>query len=1025
MRLCWFGPLLLLALASFVSHATDPVCDGDWSKTNQVWTCNGQVTFVSGTSFIPTRTLTIKASHGFILQNNTVGSQSVSVHLQADFGPVTVGGNQSTLYGDLTGSSSHFTLNQLYSVGNINTGGTIKFTGGRVIGNITSTNHGVELSSTEVMGTLWSHANVVFNSATVTGFVTSNSGAITITNSRLSGDLWSHANVIFNSATITGAVTSNSGSITSSNSQITGDLTTQSGMSFSGGSIAGNLLEKSSNVVSLSNVNMTSGSIKGASTVSLSGSTLGSSAQKVVVKSENGNITLTNKTVLYGDAIAVENANWATVNIESGSMVYGRCHYAAVPPEACQPAPPPPSVHHYELSYQSPAVTCEAETVTVRACLNAACSSTYQGTASVSLSANNNASWSSSSLSLNQGAASTMLRKTTAGSTTISIASATPAASSAFQCKNAGQSSNCTLDFAEAALKITAADGSSLWPHQTAGTAYSGRVRAIQTNPETGACQARVTGQRAVGLAYRCLDPSSCISTERGKFNTTDLAGSANSPSYSAVNLTFDNRGSAPLTFQYSDVGQIALYAQLVLAEENSQPAITLTATPATLVVKPASLVVRSVSSAAGVSNPATRASGAGFVAADTMLKVELESRNSNNVATPNFGRESTPEKLRLQLGALVYPSAQSQVDYAQLLVVNGDFTLVSGAGGRVANSQVAFRDVGTIQLQAKLADGNYLGAGDVSSSPLSGDVGRFYPASFRLADVQSNALCSAGAFSYMQQPNVPLQFSLIAMSQGIGQPGFQIAARQVVNYHQFTTGATSYAGLAVPSLVAENITPQQWAQLSSRFENAPAVLWQQGKASFDGRNGLRFSRSTQPDGPFLAVQPGVKIVAELDQRNFAASSLTMNAANANDCKVAGNCDAATLGTPLKFYHGRLVLEPAQGPANRQIPLRVQAQYFDGVRFSALHADQCSQVDPALLSVAQMPDWKAGGSVHALQQGSSVSSSLWLLPQAKTGRWMMQYPLPLWLKQVNSDATAPVVIGGYRGNDRLIYQREQ
>ncbi len=990
MRLYWVGTLLLLALLSFASHATDPLCDGDWSKTNQLWTCNGQVTFVSGTSFIPARTLTIKASHGFMLQNNTVGSQSVSVHLQADFGPVTVGGNQTTLYGDLTGSSSHFTLNQLYSVGNINTGGTIKFTGGRVIGNITSTNHGVELSSTEVMGTLWSHANVVFNSATVTGFVTSNSGTITSTNSR-----------------------------------ITGDLTAQSGMSFSGGSLAGHLLQKAANGVTLSNVTMSSGSIKGASTVSLSGSTLGSSSQKVEVKTESGNISLTNKTVLYGDAIAVESATWARVNIESGSMVYGRCHYAAVPPEACQPAPPPPSVHHYELSYQSPAVTCEAESVTVRACLNAACTSTYQGSSSVSLSANNNASWSSSSLSLNQGAASTMLRKTTAGSTTISIASATPAASSAFVCKNAGQTSNCALDFTATALKITAADGSTTWPHQTAGSAYSGRVRAIQTNPETGACQARVTGTRAVGMAFRCLDPSSCISSERGRFNTTDLAGSGNSPTYSAVNLTFDAQGSAPLTFQYTDVGQIALYAQLVLAEAASQPAITLTASPVTFVVKPASLVVRSVTTAAGGSNPGTRGTGNGFVAADTLLRVELESRNSNNGVTPNFGRESTAEKLRLQLGALVYPTAQPQVDYAQLLVVNGDFSLIPGTAGRVANSQVAFRDVGTIQLQAKLADGNYLGAGDVSSSPLSGDVGRFYPASFQLADVQSTALCSAGAFSYLQQPHLPLQFSLLAMSQGISQPGFQIAARQVVNYHQFTGAGTSYAGLAEAALVAENLTSQQWAQLSSRWENAPTLLWQQGKASFDGRNGLRLSRGSQPDGPFLAVQPGVKIVSEMDQRNLAVSALTMNAATSNDCKVAGNCDAAALGAPLKFYYGRLVLAPAQGPANRTIPVRLQAQFFDGVRFSALSVDQCTQVDPTLLRVAQMPNWQADGSVHSLLQGQSASSKLWLSPQAQTGRWMMQYPLPAWLKQGNSDATAPVVIGTYRGNDRLIYQGEQ
>ncbi len=189
------------------------------------------------------------------------------------------------------------------------------------------------------------------------------------------------------------------------------------------------------------------------------------------------------------------------------------------------------------------------------------------------------------------------------------------------------------------------------------------------------------------------------------------------------------------------------------------------------------------------------------------------------------------------------------------------------------------------------------------------------------------------------------------------------------------------------------------------------------------------FSRNTVPDGPFLAVQAGVRIASEQDNRQLVSTVRTMNAANNADCSATASCDAAPLGAPLAFYHGRLALQPAQGPQHQQIPLRLQAQVWDGSRFSNFAADSCSQIEPTALSVLAMPDWKAAGDPQSLQQGSNAADSLWLLPQAQTGRWTMQYALPAWLKQRDGeddiDAKAAVVIGGYRGNDRLIYQREQ
>ncbi len=319
------------------------------------------------------------------------------------------------------------------------------------------------------------------------------------------------------------------------------------------------------------------------------------------MKSESGDISLSNNSVLYGDAIAVEGQTWGKVNISSGSKVYGRCHFQAVPPGSLSgPTDQRRLCIDYELSYQSPALTCEAETVSLRACIDQACSSLYQGEASVRLSATNDASWATGTLYFSYGQASNALRKNQAGPTELGIAAATPVATSALVCKNGGQISNCSLDFAATALKITAADG------EFRLAASSGRDRLHRTGqshsdqPGNRRMPGQSQGVREVGLAFRCLNPGSCIATERGHFYSVAVAGSGNSPAYTNVNLTFDNNGVAPLRFRYSDVGQIALYAQLQLSALGNDPAITLTATPASLVVKPDRLVVASVSAATG-----------------------------------------------------------------------------------------------------------------------------------------------------------------------------------------------------------------------------------------------------------------------------------------------------------------------------------------------------------------------------------------------------------------------------------------
>lgn len=53
--------------------------------------------------------------------------------------------------------------------------------------------------------------------------------------------------------------------------------------------------------------------------------------------------------------------------------------------KASDTAPPVSPVHHYQLSYNSPALTCSAADIEVTACANASCSELYEGSSTVQL----------------------------------------------------------------------------------------------------------------------------------------------------------------------------------------------------------------------------------------------------------------------------------------------------------------------------------------------------------------------------------------------------------------------------------------------------------------------------------------------------------------------------------------------------------------------------------------------------------------------------------------------------------------
>ncbi|RYF35050.1 MAG: hypothetical protein EOO38_29135 [Cytophagaceae bacterium] len=115
-------------------------------------------------------------------------------------------------------------------------------------------------------------------------------------------------------------------------------------------------------------------------------------------------------------------------------------------------------------------------------------------------------------------------------------------------------------------------------------------IRAVQTNSTNGACVARFTSTQSIPMAYQCINPTTCSSSQTFTVKGTAIPGYQKTgpvTTYANVPLTFDINGNAAIPINYSDVGQVHLLASLALPATANDPAYTMTGQSNDFVVKP------------------------------------------------------------------------------------------------------------------------------------------------------------------------------------------------------------------------------------------------------------------------------------------------------------------------------------------------------------------------------------------------------------------------------------------------------
>lgn len=562
-----------------------------------------------------------------------------------------------------------------------------------------------------------------------------------------------------------------------------------------------------------------------------------------------------------------------------------------------------------------------------------------------------------------------------------------------------------------------------------AGSTIAMYITAFGADPGQSQCRVITdyAGTKAIAFWAEYVNPGLLL--RRMTVNGTGIA--ASEATAAPMRIAF-SQGRARIAVRYKDVGRMRLHG-LDAGATNPELPQGLRGSTDPFVSRPANFAISNVTNADGsLGNPgATAAAGPLFVAAGEPFAATITAIDTDGDAVPSFGRESQPESVQLE-PAIVAP-------------VGGALPAVATAGGIPAFSGGAARamdlswpEVGIINLRARVADGDYLGAGDTIGD-YAGPVGRFFPHHFRSTPnaPQFATACAAGSFTYLGQDfdySVAPQVVLVAESLG-------------------NTTTTNYRGgffkLAPGSAQNQTYAAAAGTLDLSAWPNAPPAVTDNGNGSatlfFDPNVNLAFAQDA------LRVPFDAELTFSFEVRD--GDGVTTLAAPV----TIGTAGGIAFDNGRDIRTGRVRIDSAVGSELVALGVPMFVEYYQGpaTGFAPNLADSCTQpVTVALGGFTQdldagescvndtgSPGSSGAGCATAGPPGQRYTSppvagsfNLWLAPpgQGNSGSTILTATVPSWLlfdwNQGSAGLEVPsalVTFGVFAGPQRRIYIRER
>ncbi|MFM5682683.1 DUF6701 domain-containing protein [Aeromonas veronii] len=683
-------------------------------------------------------------------------------------------------------------------------------------------------------------------------------------------------------------------------------------------------------------------------------------------------------------------------------------------------------IDHFQLDHSGSPLTCNPETVTVKACADAACTTliTDPVTATLSLTPTSvsNGWIGGNTVTFSGGSTTVQLRNNTPTAVTIGVSGSTPTTKpfSTTLCKaGAGTPSAaaCTLNFADSGFFFDVPDTYSNQPQTVT-------IKAVKKSDVTKQCVPGFASQtKSVKFWSSYITPTSNPYNSQMSVNSSTIGASQGAAT--PLSLVFDAQGQSSITVKYPDAGKVQLDARY--DGTGSEAGLVMLGADQ-FVARPVGLCItppQGVCAAGDSSCPVFKKAGETFQV--DIKAMAWESANDGDICvgnqtTPNFALPN------IALGStLVAPNPGTNATLGTTT-----YNHVAAANSLNSVSQTV-SEVGVFRMTATPPVNGYFNY--TIPSTQSQPVGRFIPADFNL--VSGDIVPACNAFSYMGQPFGVMLDVLARNTTGV----------QTRNYTGPFAKGEAYLSVA---------NDKDGKSLSSRLRSLQPLPWLDGRAALTtGSSEFVRLSGTQPDGPYKSLLFGLYMRDNDGDRTLIASP-NFNDAVVGNCSGSG-CNARQIDSvPMKAYFGRLQAGTAAGLASAPLAIPLQMQYYEGGNWLQNKEDQCTQLSLAnqgfiFLNSSHTFDAATRelnlGAGRKIKLGLGSSAPGGDAALAKEGEILFHFAKPdisvripykvelakqpsspLWLSDPTSandgNLQGEAIFGSSRGNDRIIYRRE-
>jgi len=717
------------------------------------------------------------------------------------------------------------------------------------------------------------------------------------------------------------------------------------------------------------------------------------------------------------------------------------------------------SINHFQIIHDGTALTCEAETVTIKACTNVYDGSCTESSDAVTLNVKATGSPVVTDNITFTGNGTASLSYTTAEAVTLSIDGPSIAPTNATVC-NDNSAGSCELVYDNTGFQFLSESVSGV-VSSTIATQLSGKpsntgfnsatlsLQAIKTSSITGACEAAIVSNVVIELAAKCENPNTCAS-QSVVINSTAIPTLANADtlSYGNVSLDFGSnaKNTAEFTFNYPDAGKVQLYARYNIPVDGSPSGDYMAGNSNSFVVRPLGFYIDIPDNVAATVHDGGifKKAGENFTTTITAMawgngddgnsdgQPENNNELSNNTPTPNFSNEISPESVEVN-HELVLPSGGNNP--ALSIKTFSDFS-----NGVSLATEISWPEVGIISFNVS---NQYIDSDDVIASlPY---IGRFTPNHFEVSTVLDGALNGGGPFVYIGQMN-----SITPANGQISylvEPEFSITAKSAQCPAGVCTTTKNYTGdfLHMQASDIYRLTPtSDVVTLGKDGITKVKLIADLNTVSLTDSNGVISYQYNSSDNYVYTRETNAlinKFTADIDLQITSISDDDGITANDTDTEVAnGILTLHPLGIELRF--GRWYIPNTYGSEREDLSLPMFIQYWNGSKFVTNTIDDSTTFDGTIsanytlnntgLSPALNPlvtDVNGAGPSFIEGAGELI---LQKPSDSSRGQIRLTYDtVPSWLKYdwdddgaFDDNPSAIATFGLFRGNDRIISWRE-